>query len=93
MTSGTEVAEEKDLSQGEEEEKPVEKEAPVKTPIKKAKLQSVDVKWEGEGQKIKRKYYTSAVIGGEFIVKVGETVLISPDDPSILLHVATIVKM
>ena len=58
MTSGTEVAEEKDLSQGEEEEKPVEREAPEKTPTKKAKLQSADVKWEGEGVKIKRKTYS-----------------------------------
>ena len=77
----------------EEEEKPVEKEAPVKTPTKKAKLQSADVKREGKGEKMKRKtYYKSAVIKGEFTVKVGETV-ISPEDPSTPLHVATIVKM
>ena len=38
-------------------------------------------------------YYKSAVIKGEFTVKVGETVLISPEDPSTPLHVATIVKI
>ena len=37
-------------------------------------------------------YYKSAVIKGEFTVKVGETV-ISPEDPSTPLHVATIVKI
>lgn len=94
---GTDVAEEESMSEGEEEEKPIEtKVTPTKTPTKKSKVQhsDADVKWEGEGEKIKRKtYYKSAVIGGEFTVANGDTVLISPEDPSTPLYVASVVNM
>ena len=89
---GAEDEEEDGLSEEDENVKELPKESPAKKV--KAKVKDADVVWEGDGVTIGRKtYYESAVLGGEFTVSNGDTVLISPEDSSHSLYVATVAYM
>merc|ERR1719370_853945 len=53
-----------------------------------------EVEWKGEGVKEGRKtYYSGAILDGEVEVMQGDTVLISPSEPSIPLYVGTVGKL
>ena len=61
---------------------------------KDAKKVHKEVEWRGEGVvEGRRTYYTGALLDGELEVALGDTVLISPSDPSIPLYVATVSKL